>query len=272
MSIVDQLRNEAIQIFYEKYSAGNFSTSYSYPDLENAFVHSYVAAKLTYDYGADITLKLGYLKEIATKSIEIKNFGSRQNAFLDTNKDLWNNDAGVNYALQGISEGKDINIVADRIFESIMSQDPDFIIDYKNDPRRWDPSANENNLWEKLYPKMLEGQLLTSIPQSYLNTVLGCTIASPGVNPVFSASITGIFTAAEGAKQVSYSDPLILDLDGDGIETTTVENGVYFDHAVDGFKELSAWVGEDDGILVLDKNNNGSIDDGSEISKGKIAA
>lgn len=44
-------------------------------------------------------------------------------------------------------------------------------------------------------------------------------------------------------------DPLLIDLDGDGIETTTIKNGVYFDHENDGFAESSSWVGEDDGIV-----------------------
>lgn len=60
-------------------------------------------------------------------------------------------------------------------------------------------------------------------------------------------------------------DPLLVDLDGDGIETTSLQNGVFFDHENDGFAENSCWVGADDGILVLDKNNNGIIDNGSEL-------
>ncbi len=38
------------------------------------------------------------------------------------------------------------------------------------------------------------------------------------------------------------SPPLLIDLDGDGIETTTIKNGVYFDHENDGFAESSSWV------------------------------
>lgn len=45
------------------------------------------------------------------------------------------------------------------------------------------------------------------------------------------------FTEAQSAEVPR--DPLLIDLDGDGIETTTVENGVYFDHESDGFEELS---------------------------------
>lgn len=37
-------------------------------------------------------------------------------------------------------------------------------------------------------------------------------------------------------------DPIILDLNGDGIKTTTIANGTYFDYANDGFAESTAWV------------------------------
>jgi hypothetical protein len=62
-------------------------------------------------------------------------------------------------------------------------------------------------------------------------------------------------------------DPLALDLDGDGIETIGI-NGydtVLFDHNGDGVKTGTGWVKSDDGFLVLDRNGNGLIDDGSEL-------
>lgn len=59
--------------------------------------------------------------------------------------------------------------------------------------------------------------------------------------------------------------PLAIDLDGDGVETVSVDNGVYFDHDGNGFAEKTGWIGKDDGILVRDLNNNGQIDDGSEL-------
>jgi len=59
--------------------------------------------------------------------------------------------------------------------------------------------------------------------------------------------------------------PLILDLDGDGVETTGVKSGAYFDHAGDGFAEQTGWVGADDGLLVYDRNGNGRIDTGTEL-------
>lgn len=51
--------------------------------------------------------------------------------------------------------------------------------------------------------------------------------------------------------------PIILDLDGDGVELS-FGGGVSFDFDGDGFRELGSWVGRDDGFLVLDLNADGT--------------
>lgn len=83
----------------------------------------------------------------------------------------------------------------------------------------------------------------------------------------FSQELWAVATGVRGAFSTAHkqSSPLALDLDGDGVETTTVESGVYFDHDDNGFAEKSGWVGKDDGLLVRDINNNGLIDDGTEL-------
>jgi hypothetical protein len=69
--------------------------------------------------------------------------------------------------------------------------------------------------------------------------------------------------------EVDYRDssvtPLILDLDGDGVETISKTAGVSFDIDADGYFDLTGWVGKDDALLVWDKNGNGKIDDASEL-------
>ena len=62
-------------------------------------------------------------------------------------------------------------------------------------------------------------------------------------------------------------DPLALDLDGDGIETLAANgySGVLFDQNGDGIKRATGWVASDDGLLALDRNGNGIIDDGTEL-------
>ncbi|UWS06771.1 calcium-binding protein [Phaeobacter inhibens] len=55
--------------------------------------------------------------------------------------------------------------------------------------------------------------------------------------------------------------PLIVDLDGNGIETS-VASQVAFDVDDDGFKEQTPWVGPNDGFIVLDLNADGTRGDG----------
>ena len=61
-------------------------------------------------------------------------------------------------------------------------------------------------------------------------------------------------------------DPLILDLDGDGIETVAMDDQkLYFDMDRDFFAERTGWLSGDDGFLVYDRNGNGRIDDTGEM-------
>ena len=66
-------------------------------------------------------------------------------------------------------------------------------------------------------------------------------------------------------KNDQTRDPLILDLDGDGIHTVSINDGITFDHDGDGVKENSGWVSSTDGLLVRDINNDGLITSGSEL-------
>ncbi|MCZ2455754.1 type I secretion C-terminal target domain-containing protein [Acinetobacter baumannii] len=72
---------------------------------------------------------------------------------------------------------------------------------------------------------------------------------------------------SDGVKKYHIYDPVVLDLDGDGIETIAANKwaGVLFDHDNDGIRTSTGWVGSDDGILVLDRNGDGVINDGSEL-------
>ncbi len=53
-------------------------------------------------------------------------------------------------------------------------------------------------------------------------------------------------------------DPLVIDLDGDGIELVSLANSqAYFDFDEDGFAEKTGWAAPDDGFLFRDKNGDG---------------
>ncbi len=60
--------------------------------------------------------------------------------------------------------------------------------------------------------------------------------------------------------------PLVLDLDDDGIELYSVgDYGTYFDLNGDGQATLTGWVEPDDGLLALDVNQDGIINDITEL-------
>ncbi|OKH29812.1 hypothetical protein FACHB389_25645, partial [Nostoc calcicola FACHB-389] len=62
------------------------------------------------------------------------------------------------------------------------------------------------------------------------------------------------------------TDPLVLDLDGDGVELISLgQSRTFFDTNSNGFREYTSWVSADDGLLVLDANNDGQINDISEL-------
>ena len=60
-------------------------------------------------------------------------------------------------------------------------------------------------------------------------------------------------------------DPLIFDLNGNGIETISVKDGVNFDFDKNGFAEKIGWVSAEDGLLVHDLNKDGKISSGREL-------
>ncbi len=66
----------------------------------------------------------------------------------------------------------------------------------------------------------------------------------------------------------SVAPPVVLDLDGDGIEYLSSASGVTFDYAGDGNAVATAWAGPNDGLLAFDANGNGRVDNGSEIVFG----
>ena len=83
------------------------------------------------------------------------------------------------------------------------------------------------------------------------------------VNPWVEQVVSGVIV---GQNMSTFTNPLSVDLDGDGIETISLtDSNVYFDNDNDGFKEKIGWLKGDDGLIAIDKNNNGKIDNQSEL-------
>jgi Ca2+-binding RTX toxin-like protein len=75
-----------------------------------------------------------------------------------------------------------------------------------------------------------------------------------------------LFPKTTNSFNAARRDPIILDLGGDGVELTSLTgSNVNFDYAGDGFAERTGWVSPNDGILAIDLNSNGKIDNGLEL-------
>jgi hypothetical protein len=62
------------------------------------------------------------------------------------------------------------------------------------------------------------------------------------------------------------SDPLVLDLNGNGVELSSKNDSpVMFDVNADGIQDQTGWISGGDGLLVMDVNANGRIDDMREV-------
>ena len=116
------------------------------------------------------------------------------------------------------------------------------------------PSAKENGKFRHSY---------TDAQIGYANYVL------KEFERMFSSGeykdIEVIFQKAQ-AEQNRRIDPLVFDLDGDGITTVSIDDSnAFFDLDNNGFAEKTSWIGAKEGLLVYDKNGDGIINGGNEL-------
>jgi LysM repeat protein len=103
-------------------------------------------------------------------------------------------------------------------------------------------------------PQMNEGQTGLGLDPA-------CGIPKIRIHETIDRSRQSFVSAPAAVRR----NPLILDLDGDGLEATNVKDGVYFDHDGNGFSEQTGWASSDDGLLVLDYNSDGIISSDAEL-------
>ncbi|GAB0056474.1 hypothetical protein SIID45300_00782 [Candidatus Magnetaquicoccaceae bacterium FCR-1] len=125
-----------------------------------------------------------------------------------------------------------------------------------------------------------------SLPDPYLwllNSVGGVLVENDDANGVlnsqlsYTATYTGVHYLAVGGyggtNTGSYNllttcisgDPLVLDLDGNGVRLTSAGDGVRFDMNQDGATETTGWISSGDGLLVLDADHDGRIQGIAEL-------
>lgn len=107
---------------------------------------------------------------------------------------------------------------------------------------------------------------LTSLTGRFYDTSSGNTL------PVLPPRDEPIPTAEDvrdwyGVSEDDDSSPLVLDIDDSGtIDLISLANSsTYWDLDQDGFRELSGWVDSSDGLLAIDLNSDGVINDNGEL-------
>ena len=78
-----------------------------------------------------------------------------------------------------------------------------------------------------------------------------------------NGKVTPDSTHKQAGIGILDNEPVVIDLDGDGVEFAG--QPVKFDVDDDGTAEFMAWAGKDDGILVYDGNENDDVDQREEI-------
>jgi hypothetical protein len=79
-------------------------------------------------------------------------------------------------------------------------------------------------------------------------------------------TLSGVgYGSLSASNFASTADPIVLDLGQNGITFSNIENGVQFDMDADGEKEQLAWTNGEDGLLVMDLDGSGAIENGTEV-------
>jgi uncharacterized delta-60 repeat protein len=116
----------------------------------------------------------------------------------------------------------------------------------------------------------------STVAQSTWETAVanGTVILSGVSSSTYNLIIETIATDTQTGSTLTLTDtkmgigmvsPMMLDLDGKGVNTSSFDNGVIFDVNADGIIEQTGWSDGKDGLLALDLNKDGIINDGSEL-------
>jgi hypothetical protein len=230
MSEYDKLYNRYMQ------EANAYADSYRIPgtghnDARDAFRHAYASGAMAREYGVPAAHVFGDLNEIRGDL--------RNQPWQEKNMDKWNNSVGRDIGKNASSS----NEIAQKVNEALKRGD--LITDPWNDARRYNGDSWLSDLFDSLADRI--GDAVDDL--------------SDWIDQVGDS-----FADAIRDQLRRLIDPIVLDLDGNGIELIPrATSNVYFDMDGDGIKEQTGWVKPTDGLLAIDSNANGQIDNINEL-------
>jgi hypothetical protein len=114
------------------------------------------------------------------------------------------------------------------------------------------------------------GDLCVKAPTGYFGNF---EMTVRAVSTDTATSTTSTKTRALRVHVLNQTSPIVLDLDGNGIRTVSVDDSVgTFDLLNTGTPVRSGWISSGDAFLAVDLNRNGAIDDRGELFGGDVGA
>ncbi|PCI54061.1 MAG: hypothetical protein COB36_11180 [Alphaproteobacteria bacterium] len=156
------------------------------------------------------------------------------------------------------------------IYEMVGGEGSSFVDEFSNEQL----DQLTDNYIETLYGDLDAGRNMDNMAE-YLEGIAddyGWAFDNPGAVfneflPQWMQDLIDDWVDAENAPPPTPVSPLVLDLDGQGIDLVSVlgADAVYWDIDQDGFAEKSGWISGNNGLLAIDLNSDGIINDHGEL-------
>lgn len=243
----------------------------------NGVVHVYTSAMHAYKIHKSFSFTFGWINEVHNI------WATEADVILDTRKDIYNNVVGRQIAEFAVDNGFGRDVVESLLREAIK-QDLVILNEFLDPRTKYYQSPPEIDMVD-LFNKAYEGRAVASLNGSGGVDVHSLVDGAPGDNVIGDGYAYDYSLEMENPYSATYdsdgniissprpeprpddfdptgsgnqsSKPLIIDMDGDGIEVSA-DNTADFDWDADGYLENGSWVHPDDAFLVIDLNANGS--------------
>nr|WP_283815768.1 VWA domain-containing protein [Bradyrhizobium lablabi] len=127
-----------------------------------------------------------------------------------------------------------------------------------------DPSVDAENLYVVVY-NSTNSRAEVWFDTNWNSAGTGSRSLVAVLEDVTAAQVAAM-TASDFVVYSSATDPIVLDLGQQGVQLAGVDQGVSFDINGDGAKDQVAWTAHgQDGILALDVDGSGKIENGNEL-------